>query len=184
MTIHGIALAPDRKNQQRKAAYFSGDTSRIDLPYKSAYNLHAMSISAWVYLEQSSIDQKVIALNLNNTISDSYNLGIYSNNKVEFWIYDASGWHGVRSITGGTVLQQNQWYLIAGIYDGDTLRTYVNGVLDRKAGLGNVSISYNTTDTVSIGYSPTGHYFKGKIDDLRVYNRAISEAELLETYSY
>jgi len=143
-------------------------------------------------LDSLFYDQKIVALNLLNIKRDSYNLGINSQ-KIEFWIY-GTRWSGVtepvseKRYIGGVDLKINQWYFIAGSYDGDTIRTFVNAALDRKNGddVRNISITYDTGKSLYIGYSPSvqekGHFFKGKIDDLRVYNRALSESEIDSLY--
>lgn len=74
------------------------------------------------------------------------------------------------------------WVHIAGTYDGKALRIYINGVLDNtRAVTGKTCVN-----TSPLGIGAKNHtavnqieaYFDGRIDDLRVYNRPLSAAEI------
>ncbi|MBT8037804.1 MAG: cadherin-like domain-containing protein [Verrucomicrobiae bacterium] len=75
------------------------------------------------------------------------------------------------------------WYHAAVVYDGETLTFYINGSASGSSGLtGNVMTS---SDNVAIGSQPGGgNHFDGKIDDVRIYKRALSPAEISEIYDY
>src|SRR5262249_44270904 len=75
----------------------------------------------------------------------------------------------------------NTWYLIAGVYDATakTLSTYVNAVLSNGTLVGTIPASqFNSTVNVNIGRRTGGYYFNGIIDEVRIYNRALSVAEI------
>src|SRR5207245_7665367 len=71
----------------------------------------------------------------------------------------------------------NSWTHVAATYDGATLRIYANGVLQAsKAVSGAITTS---TGALRIGGdSVWGEWFAGLIDDVRVYNRALTATEL------
>ena len=81
-----------------------------------------------------------------------------------------------------TVRSLNVWYHVAGVYNASarTLDIYVNGVLNNGTLSGTVPASQiNSAVNVNIGRrSVTGYYFNGVIDDVRIYNRALSQAEI------
>jgi hypothetical protein len=75
----------------------------------------------------------------------------------------------------------NTWYHVAGVYNASaqTLDIYVNGVLDNGVLTGTVPASqYTTALNVNVGRRPAGYYFNGIIDDVRIYNRALTQAEI------
>ncbi|MEV6932012.1 LamG-like jellyroll fold domain-containing protein [Dactylosporangium sp. NPDC051485] len=78
---------------------------------------------------------------------------------------------------GTTACPLSAWTHIALTYDGTNLRLYVNGTLvSTKAKTGTLK---QTTGQLSIGgNTPYGEYFKGLIDEARVYNRALTAAEI------
>lgn len=89
-----------------------------------------------------------------------------------------------------TILANNTWYFVAGVYNAaaKTMDVYVNGVLDSGAwyyeGRNSVPSSiYNSSVDVVIGstHNPS-QLFHGLIDEVHVYNRALSAAEIQNLY--
>ncbi len=82
-----------------------------------------------------------------------------------------------RSAAGTGALALNTWSHLASTYDGTTLRLYVNGVLvGSQAMTGAIAAS---TGALHIGGNTIwGEDFSGLIDDVRVYNRALSVSEI------
>jgi hypothetical protein len=78
---------------------------------------------------------------------------------------------------GSSNLALNSWTHLATTYDGTTLRLYVNGVqVASKAQTGTLAISSNP---LTIGGDPIwGQHFAGRIDEVRVYNSALSAAQI------
>jgi hypothetical protein len=75
----------------------------------------------------------------------------------------------------------NTWYHVAGVYDAAalTLDLYVNGALDNGTLAGTVpSSQYDPALAASIGRRSGGFYFGGQIDEVRIYNRALTPAEI------
>jgi len=80
-----------------------------------------------------------------------------------------------------TVWTLNTWYHVAGVYNATTqsLDIYVNGILDNGKLRGTVpSAQVLQNVNVNIGRRPAGYYLAGVIDDIRIYNRALSQAEI------
>ena len=75
------------------------------------------------------------------------------------------------------LLPVNQWSHLAATYDGTTLRLYVNGVVAASTPFtGDMATS---TDPLRIGgNSVYGEYFVGVIDEVRIYYRALTAAEI------
>jgi fibronectin type 3 domain-containing protein len=78
--------------------------------------------------------------------------------------------------TGGSKLALNGWAFLTVTYNGSVLSTYLNGVL-----LGSKSISgsiFTGADPLKIGGDWSGEMFTGLIDNVRLYNRALSATEI------
>jgi hypothetical protein len=152
-----------------------------------------MSFSAWVKMNSGYYDQK-IGGNQNGSYG-GYKLCIY-NSKAEFEVRDANNKpHLNRDMTGGTILTMGTWYHILGVYSesGHWIKTYVNGQLDRHlqgngTGTGQTDVPVNalasTTGNFVMGREPweSLYYFDGWMDDIRVWNRALSDAEAKTLY--
>ncbi len=81
------------------------------------------------------------------------------------------------SAIGSSALPLNAWSHLAMTYDGAALRLYVNGV---QVGTRAVSGSIlSTTGLLQIGgNSVWGEYFQGRIDEVRIYNRALAVGKI------
>jgi hypothetical protein len=79
--------------------------------------------------------------------------------------------------TGTTAMVANVWTHLAVTYDGTTLRMFVNGVQVRTQSASGAAIT--TAGALRIGgNSAWGEYFKGLIDEVRIYNRALTVNEI------
>jgi len=81
-------------------------------------------------------------------------------------------------VSGPKTIPVDEWTFVGGVADGANYLIYVNGVLDRK--LAGTKMSKPSTNTLRIGNSggEVGQYFRGAIDDVRVFNRALSAPEI------
>jgi Concanavalin A-like lectin/glucanases superfamily/PASTA domain len=83
-----------------------------------------------------------------------------------------------RAVRGVAALPLNTWTHLATTYDGTNQRMYVNGVLvSTVAGTGGINQA-NGALRIGGNASSTGEFFQGLIDEVRVYNRALSQAEI------
>jgi hypothetical protein len=83
-----------------------------------------------------------------------------------------------QQLVGGT------WYYYVGVYDGATVSAYLNGVQVASAAFAGGAIAAGTGPAINVARNPTyaGDYFIGAISDVRIYNRALSAAEILALY--
>ncbi len=120
--------------------------------------------------------------------------GIVGNNFTNGWWFTlnagkASVWVATAGVvyTGNTTLAAGQWSNILVSYKSSTKTAtfYVNGVLDGTAITASAIGDGGTTFYIgNDGRDGSGYAFDGLIDELRVYNRALSPAEVSKLYSY
>src|SRR5439155_26687862 len=83
-------------------------------------------------------------------------------------------------ICSSSGLPLNTWSHLTSTYDGSNLKFYVNGSPSQSVPFsGTIDLS---TGTLQIGASYFGEYFKGFIDEVRIYNRALTDAEIQTIY--
>jgi hypothetical protein len=86
-----------------------------------------------------------------------------------------------RNIQGPTVVTPGNWYLVTGTYDGSSLKVYLNGNLDSSLAVSGIGAV--TSNTLCVGAHTCNSYWtNGAVDDVRIYNRALSAAEIQRIY--
>lgn len=109
-------------------------------------------------------------------IKTSYSTSVGS---VSMW---AGGNGSVAGASSTSAIPVNSWTLLTGTYDGTTLSFYVNGVLTQaSAYTGNPGTPINSLMIGRAGAQPAGG-FPGRIDDARVYTRALTATEVQSLY--
>ena len=153
------------------ALVFNGSNARVTIPDSASLRLTAgMTLEAWVYPIVSDSSWRDIIYKG----EDIYYLEASSTNAGR-----PSGGGTFRSapIYGTAALPVNTWSHVAVTYDKANLRLYVNGTQVATAtATANIEVSANPLQIG--GDTIYGQYFNGRIDDVRVYNRALSATEL------
>jgi RHS repeat-associated protein len=161
----GKALSFDGTNDWVTVA----DTDRLDLVKK-------MTLSAWVNPATQLPMWPSIILKENPPWALAY--ALYANSNADRpSTYVHNGYEEFNA-TGGTHLVRNRWAYLTATYDGATLALYVNGVLVNSRALDERIVA--TTGPLRLGGNDIwGEYFNGRIDEVRIYDRPLSVAEIL-----
>jgi len=106
--------------------------------------------------------------------------GGWEDHKAEFWIY-VDGWKNSRD--GITDIDDGNWYFIAGVYDGEYLRLYVNGVEESNNYIGSTTLNASSEPVIIGSSSGRWEFWNGTIDEVHIYNRALNEEEISDLYN-
>ncbi|MFZ2147271.1 MAG: LamG domain-containing protein [Sedimentisphaerales bacterium] len=180
-TVFGDPIYVEGPASYGMAMEFDGDGDYVDCGNDPSLSItDAVTVSAWIKVAVQGADHKVGGNQ--DGANGGYKMSVY-NDKIEFEIRTASNSSVLnRSVGGGTVIEVGVWYHVVGVYslaDG-YIRTYVNGVLDRE--LLTTQALGASPGSFMIGCEPfsTGEYnFNGVMDEIRIYNKALSEGEVL-----
>ena len=181
-----------------QALSFNGSTSYVSVPQTTALNFSSTGIYTWsTWLMYSSISGNQCYLSqdpFNATKQTGFNLCLQasagSTADVVICNY-ATAVDSVMTCSAGLSLGlvKNQWTNIVVIYDGASHWTvYQNGVNKNAMTFSVTSaavkyfIGAGQKANTSGGVQSPGAYFSGSIDDVRVYNRALSAAEVKQLY--
>lgn len=158
------------------ALTFDGVNDWITVNSAASLDLSTGStIEAWVYptAAMSGWDTVLVKERAGGTVYSLYaNSGTV---KPETGVYRVTNQYA--STSGGAALPANTWTHVAGTYDGANVRLYVNGTqVALLAASGNILAS---TGVLRIGgNSIWTQFFNGRIDEVRVYNRALGPSEI------
>ena len=131
-----------------------------------------ITVTAWVNFSDAGAKQDMVIAR----IEPGYSLQKYNTDVMEGWI-NTAGWQGVRDVAGGEVLEPNVWYFVAFTYDGSSLKTYVNGKLDRENKISGDNIVEKNPFTIG-SYKGENYFWLGMIDEVSISNVARSEKEI------
>jgi hypothetical protein len=81
-------------------------------------------------------------------------------------------------IAGQKPVPAGVWTSVAAVFDGTTLKVYSNGALDRSVPCTTKPQTCTAALKIGMAGGGGGHYFPGTVDDVRVYNRALSADEI------
>jgi hypothetical protein len=104
---------------------------------------------------------------------------LYSNNDVNrpaAYFTVPSG--AIRAVTGTAAVGASTWTHLAVTYDGASMRMYVNGVLVRTTARTGTILAEDGPLHIGGNQVWGGEWFSGLIDEVRIYNRALSAAEI------
>ncbi|MFW0837849.1 MAG: LamG-like jellyroll fold domain-containing protein [Candidatus Komeilibacteria bacterium] len=145
-------------------------------------NTDELTISFWVYSEDAG-DQD------HHIISNADNTGWYQPNGFDIGDGWTAGYYFYYSYIGNAHIQQHPshmigvWSHITFVYaKGDYMKGYINGdYFAQSASVGTETI--NAANTLYIGRAIRSGKFKGKLKDVRIYNRALSDTEVASLYN-
>jgi hypothetical protein len=163
--VNGATFAPGMVGQ---AFSLDGVDDRVDVSDSDNLDVPSqITIDAWI--NPAALGGRVVD-KITAGKGDGYLLDTFGGN-VRFVF-------GSQEVSGSTTLATNEFTHVAATYDFTTLNVYVNGVLDGTLLAEELSLSPNGLP-LRIGADQTGaNPFSGLIDEVEIFNRALSEAEI------
>ena len=183
--VSGAQLTVDRFGQENRAYKFDGIDDKIIIPDNPALDIvDEITLAAWVKVENYGGGEGIISKVWTNSRSP-WELGIDTGTKRFRFMGGADYRKNLFHVIDNGTIELDQWYHIVGTASNGVALLYINGI---EATSENYSGSFweNEYD-VFIGTRWTQdqryhHYFNGTIDDVRIYNYALSESEIQTLY--
>jgi hypothetical protein len=158
----------------------NGTNARVTVADANSLDLKtALTLEAWVNPAALGSAYRTVLLKERGTTNLAYALYASSDTgKPSLQIQAGSS----IELRAPAALPLNTWSHLAGTYDGSMLRLYVNGTLvATKVASGSVAV---TASPLRLGANAIwGEWFNGALDDVRVYNRALTGGEILADMS-
>ena len=154
---------------------------RLDLPGGSAaLPRRGMTAEAWVTVNEGTTWGGILGyMQDNGDFEKGWVLGYDDSH---FSMALSSG--RLTYLAGDTEFQPGTWYHVAGTYDGETLRLYVNGRLDASSSEQSGDIEYADATFVAGAYEDDNEFYAldGSLHELKLYDTALSGAQLRENF--
>ena len=185
--VFGATLTSDRFNSQNSAYDFNGSNNYIEIPSASQNNLTSpFTVSVWFL---SSLWSFNAPINEHAVISKVVD-GFWGGGGFELYTNGNSGINFGATISGNNInlvktgYSISNWYHCVTTYNGTKLKMFINGVAIDSSNVSN-SIGINNLP-IRIGRrAGAGNFncwFNGKIDDIGIWNRALTQQEITILY--
>jgi len=171
----GAQPAADRFNYASNAYQFAGADSML-VANSIQLNTDYTTISFWVKVDELPATSEAYLLS-NGGWQERWKISLPPHGKPVFTTNYENGISDMDS-GGGNELPVGQWRHVVMVHDGLKDKIFINGNLANEK---DVVGALNSTDhPLGIGNNPIdgGNYFKGSLDEVQIYNRALSNAEV------
>jgi hypothetical protein len=157
-----------------KALSFNGTNSIVSIPNAASLQLTSgMTLEAWANPSALGTTWRTL---LFKQKTGGMNYALYANNNLGKPNGQADI-GGEKNVVGTAGLALNAWSHVAATYDGSALKLYVNGSLVATTAVSGPINTSNGALTIG-GNTVWNEWFKGLIDEVRVYNRSLSQSEI------
>jgi hypothetical protein len=180
LSTNGGSLPTWTNGKLSTALNFDGSTSYVQVADSPTLNTPNVTVSAWIRANSwGAFNRRIVTKGIGNQYDLFNNSGV-----LDWYLVDNAGANF--SDVSTTLPSTGVWHHIVGTYDGTTNALYVDGVLANSESPGGGPIATNKTDPLFIAARDAcdnpGDCFDGKIDEVRIYNRALTASEVAKLY--
>jgi glucose/arabinose dehydrogenase len=158
---------------------FDGIDNRVEVKSSTSLNITSqITLSAWIKPEAFDDWDGIIN---KGTQTSPYGLRLWHDGSLRF----TANWGDPQDGLGGgswnshTKLTLNEWHHVAATYDGNFLRFYIDGWEDANVVSTKMLFGINNEFlNIGAGFPKENEYFQGAIDEVRIYNRSLSQTEI------
>ena len=174
--ISGAELTTDRFGFGNSAILLNGTSSEVTASNAEQLNSPATTVSFWVKANALPANGEAFLLSFGGW-QERFKISLPTHGKV---VWTTSHENGVSDMDAGNgnELPVGVWKHLVFVHDGAKDKIFIDGVL--KAEKNVVGALNSTTKPLGIGYNPIdgGNWFNGAIDELEIYNVALSDSEI------
>jgi hypothetical protein len=161
---------------------FDGSGDWVSIPDTAALNITGdITIAAWVYLAKGGAEQSIVAKTLSNGHTNSpfdFRTSVGNPPILDIVRSDASGHEAVH---GTQPVPLNSWHHVLVRVENKFADFYIDGVITDSYGTLTKTPTVNSKP-LYIGRRDDGSYFTGRVNAVRIYDRALSAEEIWQLY--
>ena len=177
--------AQDKHEKQNQSLEFDGINDFINIPDQSILQIqNEIAVSAWVKLPNPVPNNNGIILHKRAIDSQDYSFALVydKNNNGYGWGISSGTPENLDHIQSTNTVMPGQWQHIVATFDGVNKKLYVDSNQINDTVISTLDNSGNDSD-IYIGQQADGNQkYEGIIDDIRIYNHAISENDIMTIY--
>jgi len=161
------------------ALQFNGQDNYVEVPSSDSLEINEnVTITAWInWIDAGDTWLGVLANGQQNGPWENYGLFVNRSSRFLYFTLSLDGGH-VTQQTPNDITVPNEWVHVSASWDGSNARIYVNGQMELEINQSGTLVPPGLP--LRIGHrNGSPHYFNGTIDEVRIYNHALEEPEIL-----
>jgi hypothetical protein len=194
-TVNGATLTTDRFGMANKAYSFDGVNDWIEAFLNNNTVNNSFTISTWINANTWINNNPSAAESgfgiIGSRTAPGNATGLYILSSKLVWAIDRQNQNGIYNLTSinNSILQVPLWHHVVMTFDGSVVRIYTNSENNYFYNTGNLTLEFNSNLEIARDYAndftqPTDdRYFNGKIDDIGVWNRALTDQEISDLFN-
>ena len=175
-----------------RALDFDGVDDYVSVPTSSEITpTTAITVESWIDGDTLTTTWAAVAKRIGSE-DIGYALEMdHAGNRICFWVFTDT-WRGAcrnyPSVTDtSTPISTGAWHHIAGTYDGSSVKAHLDGAVEYSlAAAGDIQYGTTGITDLAIGRDPIRsgqRFFDGRIDEVRIWNQALSSGEIGESFA-
>lgn len=187
--VYGTTLTTDRFGNQNSSYHFNGIDNYIEIPNSNEFNTSSGTICFWIKVPYTEDENKYSVISKTDGATNGYILKHTDSDNcgTTIFAFDELGYSGLGVVDS----YKNEFNFFVFTFSERHWQIYYNGNLTSRSEPG-IDVLFNdneyqlfigkeiSSENPVIDYS----FFEGDIDDLLIYNRALSEEEIIELYNW
>lgn len=182
--VNGATLTTDRNGNTNSAYSFNGINTSIQVQSNSTLLLtNNYSLNGWfnanVFFNTNNSDRSIISKVASTGWYNGYEVMVGGNTNDIVHVGNVGGNNFILGNSGYLI---NTWYMFSVTFDGNTMKLFMNGSLvNSQTQTGNIQ-----TGNIPLRFGMREgnfQYFNGKIDDIGIWNRALTQQEITNLYN-
>ena len=154
------------------------------LPSGIYFDSPEFTISLWIFQQKIGYWSRILDFGNAEYKNIVLTLAFFSKPKIDLEIFD--GLNNITIIaTSSQYLTENNWQFIVATFNGTNTRLYLNGILTAESNQSySMPVTKRTNCYIGKSSDPSNGYSHSVFDDLRFYNKSLSQNEILELMNY
>ena len=153
--------------------------SFVLVPHNDAFHVTEMTITLWAKQENAGDRQVIISNRKNGETTRSFQVKIESNSVFpEFNFTNGGDWQGTDNVRATTDMGDGEWHHISATYDGETMKIYVDGALERESPRNEEPDQPGSPLAIGGQFESGSNPFSGTLDEIALFNTALDQDDI------
>lgn len=178
--MNGVAWStdiPGSPSGNSNSLNFDGNNDHVLIADSNTLDItNAFTLSTWVKSDGVQSNRYLISKR-NDAGTDNVYSMIYGYAADQVQFYASGNGYGYPGGASNIPVADTNWHLVTYTYDGTTFKSYKDGILQGATTL-TANLTASTSNLLLGAFNGAGYNLDGSMDDVRIYNRALSDADV------